>query len=217
MSFGDVDIKRDQVLESIIRELKSEYRCHTIVLYGSRARGLATATSDYDVFGVRRSGQKTRIAKRQNGYYWDVFVYSEKDLRRLSDQHLSWRGARILYGHSPYGRRLLSRIRRLIERPHKPEPQYQIDILKVWAQKELDRCRVNDIQGLYRRAEFHAALIDHYFVVRKQRFWGPKAAFEWLEENDPKTFRLVQNSLKDPSNLARLRSAASRVYRVALK
>ena len=209
--------KRDQVLESIIRELKSKYRCHTIVLYGSRARGLATPTSDYDVFGVRRTGQKTRIAKKQNGYYWDVFVYSEKDLRKLSAQQLSWRGARILHGHSQYGRRLLSRIRRLIERPHKPEPQYQIDILKVWAQKELDRCRVNDIQGLYRRAEFHAALIDHYFVVRKQRFWGPKAAFAWLEENDPKTFRIVQKSLKDPTNLALLRLAASRVYGVSLQ
>ena len=209
--------KRDQVLESIIRELKNKYHCHTIVLYGSRARGLATPTSDYDVFGVRRRGQKTRIAKKQNGCYWDVFVYPEKDLRKLSDHHLSWKGARILHGDGQYGRRLLSRIRKLIERPHKPEPQYQIDILRVWAQKELDRCRLNDIQGLYRRAEFHAALIDHYFVIRKQRFWGPKAAFAWLEENDPKTFRLVQMSLKDPTNLLLLRSAASRVYRVSLK
>jgi predicted nucleotidyltransferase len=212
-----MESNRDQVLESIVRELKGKYRCHTIVLYGSRARGLASQTSDYDVFGVRRRGQKTRIAKKQNGYYWDVFVYAEKDLRKLSDYHLAWRGARILHGHGQYGRRLLARIRKLIERPHKPEPQYQIDILKVWAQKELDRCRVNDIQGLYRRAEFHAALIDHYFVVRKQRFCGPKAAFAWLEENDPKTFRLVQKSLKDPTNLGLLRSAASRVYRVSLK
>src|SRR5690242_9277692 len=204
--------KTDQVLESIIRTLMNRYRCHTIFLYGSRARGLATPTSDYDVFGVRRSGQKTRIAKKQNGSYWDVFVYSEKDLRKLSDQHLSWKDARILQGDGQYGRRLLSRIRKLVRKPHKPQPQYQIDILKVWAQKELDRCRVNDIQGLYRRAEFHAALIDHYFVLRKQRFWGPKAAFAWLEENDPKTFQLLKMSFQKPTNLALLRSAASRVY-----
>jgi hypothetical protein len=30
---------RDQVLESIIHALKNKYHCHTIVLYGSRARG----------------------------------------------------------------------------------------------------------------------------------------------------------------------------------
>lgn len=209
--------ERDQVLESIIHELKNKHRCHTIVLYGSRARGLTTPTSDYDVFGVRRNGAKTRIAKKQSGYYWDVFIYSEKDLRKLSDDHLSWKDARVLHGDGQYGRRLLSRIQKLVKRPHKPEPQYQINLLKVWAQKEMDRCRVNDIQGLYRRAEFHNALIEHYFVVRKQRFWGPKAAFAWLEENDPMTFRLLERSLRKPTNLALLRSAASRVYRVSLK
>src|SRR5262245_55824053 len=134
--------KKDRVLESIIRELKNKYRCHTIVLYGSRARGLATPTSEYDVFGVRRTAERTRRASEHDGHYWDVFVYSERDLRKLNDQHLSWTGARILHGHGQYGRHLLSRIQRLVERPHKPEPQYEIDSLKVWAQKALDRCRV---------------------------------------------------------------------------
>jgi len=212
-----MDSTRDRILESIVRELKNKYRCHTIVLYGSRARGLATSTSDYDVFGVRRNGEKTRIAKKQNGFYWDVFVYSENDLRKLNDQHLSWRGARILHGDSQYGRHLLLRIQKLVNKPHKPEPQYQINILKVWAQKEMDRCRVNDIQGLYRRAEFHNALIEHYFVIRKRRFLGPKAAFAWLEKNDPETFRLIERALKKPSNLSLLQSAASRVYRVSLE
>jgi hypothetical protein len=46
---------------------------------------------------LRRAGKKARIANKQKGYYWDVFVYSEKDLRKLSEQHLSWKGARILF------------------------------------------------------------------------------------------------------------------------
>src|SRR5215471_14535572 len=109
-----MESKRDRILESIVRELKNKYRCHTIVLYGSRAHGHATPTSDYDVFGVRRSGKETRIAKRQKGYYWDVFVYSEKDLRRLNDQHLIWKGARVVHEDGHYGRQLLSRIRKLV-------------------------------------------------------------------------------------------------------
>lgn len=31
--------------------------------------------------------------------------------------------------------------------------------------------------GLYRRAEFHNALIEHYFFMRQKRFLGPKEAF----------------------------------------
>lgn len=205
-----------QILNSIIEELKGKHKCHTIILYGSRARGQTTPTSDYDVVGVCKRGKKTRIAKRQKGYYWDVFVYPEKDLRKLGDQHMSWKHAKILHANGTYGKRLLKRIKSLLKRPFKPHPQYEIDITKVWAQKELDRCRMNDIQALYRRVEFHNALIDHYFLVRQKRFWGPKEGFAWMAKNDPKTFGLIKRALKSPSNLLFLKAAASRVYKVKL-
>lgn len=206
----------DPILNSIVRELKNKYRCHTIVLYGSRARGLTTVTSDYDVIGVRRAGEKTRIAKEQKGYFWDVFVYPEKDLRKLNDQHVSWKNARIIYGDGPYGRGLLRRIKQLLQKPYQPQPQYEIDAVKIWAKKQLARCEVGDIQGLYRRAEFQAALINDYFMVRKKRFLGPKAGFSWIEEKDPQTFRLIRRTLKSPSNLSFLKAAASRVYKISI-
>jgi predicted nucleotidyltransferase len=210
-------IKKDPILTSIVRTLRQKYKCHTIILYGSRARGLTTATSDYDVFGVSRNGEKTRLAKKQKGYYWDVFVYPEKDLRKLGEQHFLWKGARIVYEKGSYGEKLLKRLDKILKTPFKPQPQYEIDITKVWAQKELDRCRMTDIQGLFRRAELHNALINHYFFMRQIRFLGPKEAFAWLEENDLKTFKLIQRTLKYPRNLACLKAAASAVYMVALK
>ena len=206
----------EQILDSIIKELKIKHRCHTVVLYGSRARGQTTLTSDYDVIGVCKRGAKTRIAKKQRGQYWDVFVYPEKDLRKLTEQHLSWKHARVIYENGTYGRRLLKKIENLLKKPFKRHPQYEINITKVWAQKELDRCRVKDIQGLYRRAEFHNALIDHYFCVRQKRFWGPKEGFAWIAKNDPRTYSLIARSLQHPTNLSFLKAAASRVYKVNL-
>jgi predicted nucleotidyltransferase len=207
----------DPIIHSIIRKLKDEYNCHTIVLYGSRARGLTTSTSDYDVIGVCRRGRKTRIARKQDGYYWDVFVYSEKDLKKLSDQQLSWKNARLLYEEGQYGSALLRRIQKLLKKPFKPQPSYEIAVTKTWARKELDRCRVNDIQGLYRRAEFQNALIEHYFFIRQKRFWGPKEGFAWIEENDVQTYKLIRRALKYPTNLSFLKAAASRVYKITLR
>lgn len=207
----------DPILNSIVKTLIKKYSCHTVILYGSRARGLITPTSDYDVVGVRRVGEKLRIAKRQKGLYWDVFVYPEKDLRKLDESHFSWKGAKIIYEKGNYGRGLLKRIDKLLKSPFKLHPQYEIDITKVWAQKELDRCRMKDVQGFYRRAEFQNALIEHYFFMRQKRFLGPKEAFEWLKQNDPKVFRLVLRTLKYPTNLTFLKAAASKVYRVNLK
>jgi hypothetical protein len=76
---------------------------------------------------------------------------------------------------------------------------------------------MDDIQGLYRRAEFQTALIEHYFMMRKKRFLGPKAGFNWLKDKDPETFRRIRRALKHPTNLSFLKSAASRVYKVRLK
>jgi predicted nucleotidyltransferase len=84
----------DPIITSIVKELRDIHRCHTVVLYGSRARGLATPTSDCDVVGIRRRGQKLRIAKKQKGFFWDVFVYPEKDLIKLGESHFSWKSAR---------------------------------------------------------------------------------------------------------------------------
>jgi predicted nucleotidyltransferase len=43
--------------------MQALYGCHTVILYGSRARGDATAESDYDVLGVRDSGEAIRDAR----------------------------------------------------------------------------------------------------------------------------------------------------------
>ena len=208
--------KNDPILESIILELRTKYNCHTIILYGSRAHGFISPTSDYDVIGINRRGKKTRIAKKQLGLYWDVIVYPERDLVKLGEQQLGWVKAKIIYQKNEYGKELLRRLKIFLQKPHKPQPQYEIDILKIWAQKELDRCKIKDIQGLYRRAEFHNALIEHYFIIRKKRFSGSKAGFIWLEKNDPSTFKLIHRSLKFPMNISFLKLAASSVYKVII-
>jgi predicted nucleotidyltransferase len=207
----------DATLRDIVQELTRKYRCHTVILYGSRAIGQTTPTSDYDVIGVRKDGKKTRIAKKQDGKFWDVLVYPEKDLRKLDDQHLSWKHARILHSVGPYGKTLLTRIKKLLKKPFKPHPDYEIESLRTWAQKQLERCRMTDIQGLYRRAEFQNALIDHYFFIRQKRFWGPKEGFVWLKENDPKAFNLIHRTLRQPTNISYLKAAAEAVYQVRLK
>jgi len=203
----------DPILKSIIDHLKKKYRCHTAILYGSRARGVSNSTSDYDVVGICKSGAKTRIAKKQNGYYWDVFVHAEKDLRKLDNQHLGWRDAKVLFERGRYGRNLVRRIQKFVNEPFKPAPQYLIDITKVWSQKQLDRYKAGDVHGLYRRTELQAVAIEHYFEIRRKRFWGPKAGLQWLEVNDPITFKLFERVFRKPTDNRALKSLVARVYK----
>jgi uncharacterized protein len=166
--------KTDPILTSIINELVTKHSCHTVILYGSRARGLTTPTSDYDVIGIRKRGKSLRIAKQQKGFFWDVFVYPEKDLVKLGEERFSWKNARVLFQKGTYGTNLIVRIDTLLKTPFKPHPKFEVDVIKVWSQKQLERCKMDDIQGLFRRAEFLAAFVDHYFFVRQKRYLGPK-------------------------------------------
>ena len=203
----------DPVLRAIVRTLQTKFKCHTVVLYGSRARGLHTETSDYDVMGIRKSGPKTRIAKYQNGFYWDVFVYSEKDLVKFESNAWVWKNPILIFEKNDYGKNFLRRLSLFFQRPFRPLPQFEIKALKVWSQKEMERCKGTGIQALFRRSEFQAAMIEHYFSIRKKRFYGPKEGFAWLKKNDPQTYKKIERALKNPSSLSALQSAASRVYR----
>lgn len=204
----------DPILQSIVPHLQRRYGCHTVILYGSRARNAATATSDYDVIGIRKIGPKTRIAKKEKGYYWDVFVYPEKDLKKLGPEHLGWRDAKILFEKDRYGRDLIGRIQKLVQKPFKPDPSYEITVSKVWSQKQLERLKVGDVHGYYRRIELQVAAVEHYFQIRRKRFLGPKAALQWLETNDPLSFRLFAEMFKNPTNSKTLQRLVKRVYQV---
>ena len=38
--------------EKIVNKLISDYKCHAVILYGSRARGDFSSESDWDYFGL---------------------------------------------------------------------------------------------------------------------------------------------------------------------
>ncbi|OQW49898.1 MAG: hypothetical protein A4S09_11670 [Proteobacteria bacterium SG_bin7] len=203
----------DLALRDITKVLTRKYKCHTVILYGSRARGTATKFSDYDVVGICSRGLKMRIAKKTNGVYWDVFVYSEKDLRTLSEQQLGWRDAKVVFERGNYGRNFIHRLQKFVKEPFKPAPSYEIEATKVWSEKQLERISVGDVHGLYRRVELQQAAVADYFHIRRKRFSGPKEALEWLRINDPGTFKLFSRVYKNPMDMKALKTLVDRVYK----
>jgi uncharacterized protein len=66
-------IENDPILTAVVDELCNQQNCHTVILYGSRAKGTHTANSDYDILAVREIGETTRDARLWNGAYLDIF------------------------------------------------------------------------------------------------------------------------------------------------
>jgi predicted nucleotidyltransferase len=204
-------INKDAILEEAVNTLIQLYKCHTVVLYGSRARREESPKSDYDLMGVRRSGKKFRYAEKRNGFYIDAFIFSEKDLHRIDESHLYMKDSRVLYQMTNYGEKLVKKIKTAVKKPYKPLPEDELQVRKIWAYKMLERIKVDDIEAKYRRSWLHESLLYDYFNLRKKRYSGSKQSFDWLKLNDRKTYNLFSKVLDRPNDLKLLKLLVDRV------
>lgn len=189
----------DSTLKNIIKELRTKHKCHTIILYGSRARGDFTSTSDYDVLGIKAGGNPMiRDARKVKGHYWDVFIYPEKKLKKIDETHMYLRGGLVLLEKNNYGSRILKRLEKIFAGGPRKKLKWEIQLEKTWLKKTLERSKTNDPEGNFRRLWLVMSLLENYFVLKKKWYKGSKQSLLWLKENDPRVYRLFTLALRKP-------------------
>ena len=201
----------DPILAHLFTELTGRQGCHTVILYGSRARGDFTAESDYDVVGIRGSGEEYRIGETFAGKYLDGFVYPEARITEKEEDFLRLHGGVVLVEQGNYGTRLLERIAtRVAAGPTKMSPRERAAQI-TWVRKTVDRTRRGDIEGDFRRVWLLHELLAFHFEVRDRWYRGPKEAFRELEKTDPETFRLYREALRPGADDSSLEALVGRV------
>ena len=200
-------------LQSIAEDVRTRHRCHTLILYGSWARGDATPTSDYDLLGIRKQGREVvRDARLWEGVYLDIFVYPEKKLR--PDDLLQVRDGKVLFQKDHIGDALLARIGKVYARGPRPLSPDEIGARRIWAQKMFDRLRAGDPEGNYRRVWLLTALLEDYFVLQNRWYEGPKAAFKWLRRHRPDVCAKFENALMPAADLPMISDLIAEVLAV---
>ncbi|MBY0415796.1 MAG: nucleotidyltransferase domain-containing protein, partial [Bdellovibrionales bacterium] len=202
--------------EKAIELLMIKYKCHTVILYGSRARGDANFASDYDIMGVRKTGKKMRIAKMFNDAYLDSFIFPEKDLKVIDENFLYMKGAKVLHQKDQFGTLFIKKLNSALKKKYRPLPSDEIEARRFWLHKMLERIKLGDLEGLYRRSWLQEALLADYFNIRKLRYWGSKESFKWLMVNDKKTYLLFKKTLENPSDFKNLKKLVEQVSEIKL-
>ncbi len=174
----------DPTLTYIVNELVSKKSCHTVILYGSYARGEETPASDYDVMGVKIDGEKFRDAQLWNGIYLDLFIYPEAELKEASETHLYMLGGRVLLEKNNFGTNFLKKLQDIFDLGPKALKPDEINVSRVWAKKALTRIRCGGLEGNYRRVELGPSLLEDYFKINKMWYRGPKESFKWLKQHN---------------------------------
>ncbi len=175
--------------DALADEMARRHGAHTVLLYGSRARGDASERSDVDVIAVRPSGGAARDLRPWRGWALDVHVHDEAGVEALlSARSPDLRDAIVLRQRDGLGDRIVAAVRaRLAEPPPALSPA---DAAALWAWGDKMRARVahpDPLLAAYHRATLLVESLPAWAEVRRRWFHGGKAALASLAVEDPTT------------------------------
>jgi len=197
---------------SLIDELRRIHGVHTIILYGSRSRGEATAESDIDVASYADVASTTRDARLWNGMYLDAFIYPSVRLGDAPDaEMLKLCGAQVLLDERGLAEPYLEQVSALEQQGPPALSEAEQRMRRVWVRKMLARLRRGDVEAHYRHHWLLYQLLEDYFALRGEWYRGPKRALADLLTNAPETFVAFERALVPGAPLEALEALAELV------
>lgn len=188
---------------AVADELTRVHRAHTVILYGSRARGDATADSDVDVASFADVETTSRDARRWAGVVLDAFVYPTAVLetRPPDPDLLKLRGGAIVRDDRGLAGGLLASLDELHRAGPKALTEDDARMRRVWAHKMVARISRTDVEAHYRRHWLLTQLLEDHFALRGRWYRGPKESLAELRVSDPDTFAAFARALAPGADL----------------
>src|SRR5262245_54146219 len=122
--------------DALTDEVCRRHGAHTVILYGSRARGDSTERSDVDLLAFRASGGADRDVERWRGWEIDLHLHDEERVATLAREHASsYVDARVLRQREGWGDRFLAAVRARLAEPAPALAEGERAALWAWGDK----------------------------------------------------------------------------------
>lgn len=194
----------DKITKIAVAEIIEKYDPHTLIVYGSRARGDARDDSDVDIACFVDSPTVTEDLRYFNDIFLDVFIYSTKSMDNI-EEFIKFDEVICVVDKRGLGKELLQEVKKkLKEGPCPLSSKERLNIIELRT-KSLKSVKEDDIIGNYKKSWLQYSLLETYFLLRDMWYSGPKQSFKWLEENDEKAFGLFKTSYEELQNYDKLK------------
>ncbi len=197
------------LLSELRTHLTAEFGCRAAILYGSRARGDWDAASDIDVAAFRDGGEAEHIAHSWQGLHLDLFLYpagTEPD-----SVWLRIHGGRVLFQHGDEADRALAAVDAMVAAGPDALTLTEARTRRLWHEKMLSRAQKGDPEGDHRRHWLLMTLLEDYFVLRGQWYWGPKRGLSLMQRETPHDFEVLTAAFKPAASMKDIEAAVAMV------
>lgn len=187
-------------MNDFVNELKkhliNKYKCDSIIMYGSYARGDFTKESDVDILCLSKDEKVINDTSIFRGKQLDVWL---KDLNSelIPQELIQIRDGIVIHDLTSNGTRLLEAVKECFEEGPPKKSLNEKRFLIDWMNKMYIRSIKNDIEGTYRYYWLVKDVLEIYFELKDRWYEGPKKSLKWLEKNDKEVFDLYKKVLND--------------------
>lgn len=197
----------DKITELAVKEVVEKYNPHTVIIYGSRARGDATDDSDVDVACFLDSPSVFEDFRYLGSIFLDVWIYPTESMKN-PDNFVKMGKAFCAVDTLGLGNQLLQQVNeRISAGPARLTQKDKLNIIELRI-KILKRASRGDIEGNHRRSWLQYDLLETYFQLRDKWFFGAKSSLSWLKENDEIAYELFENVYQAPNDYESLKKLA---------
>jgi len=172
--------------------IESKHCVHTIILYGSFAKGNNDEFSDIDIVAFWDEDEELQDKSNLGSNQLDLWIYPSTKMADYKE-FIRVNGGIVLLDLRNVAEVFMNNIKHAYQTgPTAKTLEEKKNILK-WVRKMYSRSLKEDLEGAYRKSLLLAELLPIYFELKDIWYLGSKYGFEFLKDNDESAYSLYSS------------------------
>lgn len=189
-------VLKDPLIPELVQHIRTKYGAHTLILYGSRARGTKSPKKEYEIMALQRGGEikRDQVFLKNASLAIAIFPDNYGDIASCNFP-LLWQDAIVLEQPHREGEHFVKALKKAYDDDQKALTQTKKHFIRTLT-VNLGRGQKNEIRDHFYRRKFLTFALARYGYIVNIDYMDPGQILAWLQKNDPLTYTAFNKALK---------------------